>query len=121
MPIETFAMERMQSTWENLVDYDMSESGVRPLTMRELVEMTLRLIGRRRLLIPIPFAVARVQARLFEFFPSPPLTTSQVDLLRTDNVVSGVLRGFRELGIEPKGVEEVVPTYIGRSHVPEPH
>ena len=37
--IEPFAMERMQSTWENLVDYDMSESGVRPLTLRELVEM----------------------------------------------------------------------------------
>ena len=32
-------MERMQSTWENLVDYDMSESGVRPLTLRELGEM----------------------------------------------------------------------------------
>ena len=32
-------MERMQSTWENLVDYDMSESGVRPLTLRNLVEM----------------------------------------------------------------------------------
>src|SRR6187549_2166913 len=39
MPIELFAMERMQSTWENLVDYDMSESGVRPLTLRELVAM----------------------------------------------------------------------------------
>jgi aspartate/methionine/tyrosine aminotransferase len=39
MPIELFAMERMQSTWENLVDYDMSESGVRPLTLRELVDM----------------------------------------------------------------------------------
>jgi aspartate/methionine/tyrosine aminotransferase len=39
MPIEIFAMERMQSTWENLVDYDMSESGIRPLTLRELVEM----------------------------------------------------------------------------------
>ena len=38
-PIELFEMERMQSTWENLVDYDMSESGVRPLTLRELVEM----------------------------------------------------------------------------------
>ena len=37
--IEKFEMERMQSTWENLVDYDMSESGVRPLTLRELVEM----------------------------------------------------------------------------------
>ena len=39
MPIEPFLMERMQSTWENLVDYDMSESGVRPLTLRELVAM----------------------------------------------------------------------------------
>ena len=39
MAIEIFAMERMQSTWENLVDFDMSESGVRPLTLRELVEM----------------------------------------------------------------------------------
>ena len=39
MPIEIFAMERMQSTWENLVDYDLSESGVRPLTLRELIGM----------------------------------------------------------------------------------
>lgn len=39
MAIEIFEMERMQSTWENVVDYDMSESGVRPLTLRELVEM----------------------------------------------------------------------------------
>ena len=39
MAIELFAMERMQSTWENIVDYDMSESGVRPLTLRELVTM----------------------------------------------------------------------------------
>ncbi len=39
MRIETFLMERMQSTWENIVDYDMSESGVRPLTLRELTAM----------------------------------------------------------------------------------
>ena len=39
MRIETFEMERMQSTWENVVDYDMSESGVRPLTLRELTAM----------------------------------------------------------------------------------
>jgi len=99
--------------------YELAGPGV--YTMRELVKITLRLIGRRRLLVPVPFAVATVQARLFELLPSPPLTTSQVDLLRTDNVVSGVLPGFRELGIEPKGVEEVVPTYIGRSHVPASH
>lgn len=39
MAIELFEMERMQSTWENVVEFDMSESGVRPLTLRELVEM----------------------------------------------------------------------------------
>ena len=39
MSLELFDMERMQSTWENLVDYDMSESGVRPLTLRELTAM----------------------------------------------------------------------------------
>lgn len=39
MRIEVFAMERMQSTWENIVEYDMSESGVRPLTLRELTDL----------------------------------------------------------------------------------
>jgi aspartate/methionine/tyrosine aminotransferase len=39
MKIPVFEMERMQSTWENLVDYDMSESGVRPVTMRELMAL----------------------------------------------------------------------------------
>ena len=99
--------------------YELAGPGV--YTMRELVTIALRLIGRRRLLVPVPFAVATVQARLFELLPSPPLTTSQVDLLRNANVVSGALPGFRELGIEPKSVEEVVPTYIGRPHVRESH
>jgi hypothetical protein len=45
MAIELFEMERMQSTWENVVDFDMSESGVRPLTLRELVEMGFDLEG----------------------------------------------------------------------------
>ena len=39
MKIEPFEMERMQSTWENLVEYDMSESGIRAVTLNELVEM----------------------------------------------------------------------------------
>ena len=43
MKIEPFEMERMQSTWENVVEYDMSESGVRPVTLRELVEMGFEL------------------------------------------------------------------------------
>jgi NADH dehydrogenase len=98
--------------------YEIAGPGV--YMLRELVGITLRLVGRRRLLVPIPFAVAELQARLFEFLPSPPLTSSQVDLLKTDNVASGALPGLRELNIEPKSVEEVVPTYIGRSRTHRP-
>jgi uncharacterized protein YbjT (DUF2867 family) len=89
-------------------------AGPRVYTLRNLVEYTLRLVGKRRLLIPIPFALADIQARFLEILPSPPLTTGQVDLLKVDSVASGALPGFPELGIQPKSIEEVVPTYIGR-------
>jgi NADH dehydrogenase len=88
-------------------------AGPRVYTLRELVSMTLYLMGKRRLLIPIPFAMAEIQARLFELLPNPPLTTGQVDLLKADNVASGSLPGFQELKIQPKPIEKVVSTYIG--------
>jgi NADH dehydrogenase len=88
-------------------------AGPRVYTLRELVRMTLNLMGKWRPLIPVPFAVAEFQARLFEFLPNPPLTTGQVDLLKADNVTSGTLPGLQELNIQPKSVEELVPTYIG--------
>ena len=88
-------------------------AGPKVYTLHELVNMTLQLMGKRRLLVPIPFAVAEVQARLFELLPNPPLTTGQVDLLKTDNVASGALPDVQDLGIQPKTVEEVIPTYIG--------
>jgi NADH dehydrogenase len=98
--------------------YELVGPGV--YTLRELVELALRILGKRRFLLPVPFAVAEIQARLFEFLPSPPLTTSQVDLLRVDNLASGALPGFRDLDIRPKAVEDIVPTYIGRLRAPVP-
>ncbi|MGH6792675.1 MAG: complex I NDUFA9 subunit family protein [Methyloceanibacter sp.] len=98
--------------------YELAGPGV--YTLRELVTMTLHLMGKRRLLVPVPFAVAEIQVRLFELLPNPPLTTGQVDLLKADNVVSGALPGLYELKIQPKTVEEVIPTYIG-PRAPGPH
>lgn len=89
-------------------------AGPRVYTLRDLVEYTLRLVGKRRLLIPIPFALAEIQARLLELLPYPPLTTGQVDLLKVDSVTSETVPGFAELNIRPKAIEEIVPTYIGR-------
>ena len=98
--------------------YELAGSEV--YMLRELVRMTLRLMCKRRLLIPVPLAVAEIQARLLELLPNPPLTTGQVDLLKADNVASGTLPGLQELKIQPKTVEEVVPTYIG-TRAPGPH
>jgi uncharacterized protein YbjT (DUF2867 family) len=92
--------------------YELAGPGT--YTLRELVGFALRLIDKRRLLVPLPFAVAAMQARLLELLPSPPLTTSQVDLLRADNVASGALPGFRDLDIRPQSIEDIVPTYIGQ-------
>ena len=92
--------------------YELAGPGA--YTLRELVSFVLRLVGKRRLLVPVPFAVAEIQARLFEFLPSPPLTTSQVDLLRRDNLASGELPGLSELGIRAKAIEDIVPSYVGR-------
>jgi NADH dehydrogenase len=94
-------------------------TGPNVYTLRELVGITLHLIGRQRLLVPVPFAIVQVLARLFELLPSPPLTTGQVDLLRMDNVASGTLPGLQDLNIRPKAVEEVVPTYIRRPRASE--
>jgi NADH dehydrogenase len=87
-------------------------AGPHTYTLRELVGLALRLMRKQRPLVPLPFALAEIQARLFELLPSPPLTTAQVDLLRSDNLASGTLPGFRELDMTPKAVEDIVPTYI---------
>jgi len=87
-------------------------AGPHTYTLRELIGLGLRLIDKRRPLVPLPFALAELQARLFELLPHPPLTTAQVDLLRSDNLASGSLPGFHDLGIAPKAVEDIVPTYV---------
>jgi uncharacterized protein YbjT (DUF2867 family) len=94
-------------------------AGPRVYTLEELVRMILRLYGRRRLLVAMPFAVAEFQAKFFEFLRNPLLTTSQLDLLKVDNVASGTLPGFRELDIKPESVDAMLPTYIGPPHRPE--
>ncbi len=98
--------------------YELAGPGV--YTMRELVTFAQRLIGRPPLVVPVPFAVAEALAQLLELLPSPPLTTSQVDLLKADNVASGTLPGFAALDLQPKAIEEIVPTYVGRVRAPQP-
>jgi uncharacterized protein YbjT (DUF2867 family) len=87
-------------------------------TFRELLEFILREIDRERILVPLPFALARLQAFFLEFLPKPPLTRDQVLLLERDNVVSKSAerdnRTLKGLGIVPTSLEAVVPAYLWR-------
>ena len=88
--------------------------GPRVYTFKEFLELLLAQIGRRRLLLPLPFALADLQAMVLEKFPVPPLTRDQVKLLRHDNVVGEGALTLADLGIAPVAAESVVPTYLDR-------
>ncbi|GIK79540.1 MAG: complex I NDUFA9 subunit family protein [Pseudorhodoplanes sp.] len=96
--------------------YELGGPEVR--TFRQLMEYVLATTGRKRLLVPVPFALARLQAMFLQFLPKPLLTPDQVDLLRYDNVVSEEAvregRTFAGLGIAPTTLEAVVPSYLWR-------
>ncbi|WP_296572408.1 complex I NDUFA9 subunit family protein [Phreatobacter sp.] len=87
-------------------------------SFRELLEFVLATIQRKRLLVSLPFGLARLQAKVLQLLPKPLLTEDQVELLRSDNVVSAAAkaegRTLEGLGIQPQSVEAVVPTYLWR-------
>jgi NADH dehydrogenase len=87
-------------------------------SFKELMQFVLTTIGRRRLLIPIPFALAKMQASVLQFAPKPLLTPDQVELLRSDVVVSEAAkaegRTLEALGIDPVAMAAVVPSYLWR-------
>ena len=92
--------------------------GPEVLTFRQLMEFVLATVERRRLLIPIPFAIAKLQAVVLQLLPKPLLTPDQVELLKRDNVVPAEAahegRTLQGLGIEPQAIAAVVPSYLWR-------
>jgi len=88
------------------------------MTFREIMELILKVTNRSRMLLPVPFGVARLQARALQLPPTPPLTVDQVTMLERDNVVSeaaiGEGRTIEDLGIEPTSAEAIIPGYLWR-------
>ena len=90
-------------------------------SFRELMQQMLQVIRRRRLVLNIPFPIARVMAFGFDMahllsaglIPAQ-ITRDQVKNLAVDNVVSPQARGFEALGIQPTAVEAVLPEYLWR-------
>ena len=76
--------------------------GPEVLTFREILEILLDLIGKKRLLIPMPLTLANLSSKFFQLFPKPLLTQDQLRLLRYDNIVSGKYKTNSDIGIPSK-------------------
>lgn len=96
--------------------YEMG--GPEIFTFRELLEFTLRTTGRTRLLLPVPWTLARMLGAVVGWLPKPFLTMDQVELLKTDNIVGSAAiaesRTLEGMGIAPRNIEAIVPSYLFR-------
>jgi NADH dehydrogenase len=93
--------------------------GPEVLTMREIIEIILAITGRDRMLVPLPFGLAKLKSMFLQFAPGAlKLTPDQVELLRADNVVSDTAKAagltLEGLGIAPDSLEAVAPQYLWR-------
>jgi uncharacterized protein YbjT (DUF2867 family) len=93
--------------------------GPEVLTMREIMEVILAITERKRMLISLPWGLARMQAMFLQFAPRPlKLTPDQVAMLQSDNVVSDAAKAagltLEGLGITPESMGAVAPQYLWR-------
>jgi uncharacterized protein YbjT (DUF2867 family) len=90
--------------------------GPETMSFRQCMEKMLKVIERKRMLVSVPWGLARLQGSLLELLPNPLLTRDQVEMLRTDNVVSQAAeqegRTFTALGIEPQAMDAILPSYL---------
>lgn len=91
-------------------------TGPRALTMRDLLAYVLEQTGRKRPLVPVPMAIAGMQAALLELLPGrfKLLTRDQLRMLERDNLPTVGVPGLAELGVVPTPMELVVPEYLRR-------
>ena len=76
--------------------------GPETLTFKEILEILLNLINKKRLLLPFPLAIAKLSAKVFQLLPKPLLTEDQLRLLKYDNIPSGKYKTNSEIGLPSK-------------------
>jgi len=98
----------------NLEQKTYELGGPENYTFKDLMEILLTEIKKKRLLINIPFGLAKVNSYFLQMMPNPLLTPDQVELLKYNNVVSGEYPTLTDLGIAGTYIKNVLPKYIYR-------
>ena len=74
------------------------------ITFKEVLRRLLKLIDKKRILIPLPLIIAKLSSKFLQKFPKPLITEDQLRLLAYDNVTSGDYKTNFDLGITNKTV-----------------
>ena len=83
-------------------------------SFKELMEILLTEIKKKRFLAPIPFSVAKFQSYFLQMMANPLLTPDQVEMLKYNNIVSGNYPTLKDLGITGTAIQSILPKYIYR-------
>tara|TARA_B100000029_G_scaffold411047_1_gene413225 strand:- start:6572 stop:7498 length:927 start_codon:yes stop_codon:yes gene_type:complete len=83
-------------------------------SFKELMQILLRTIDRKRILLYLPKRIAQLMASFFQLFPNPPLTLDQIKLLENNNIISNNNLTFKDLNINPVSLELILPNYLKR-------
>ena len=83
-------------------------------SFKELMEILLNQIKKKRFLVNVPYNIAKFQSYFLQMLPKPILTVDQVELLKYDNIISGDHPTLKDLGIEGKTIHSILPQYIYR-------
>ena len=84
---------------KNIISKTIECVGPETISLKDILERLLKLIEKKRLLIPIPLFLAKLSALFFQLLPSPLLTLDQLRLLRYNNVASGKYKTNFDIGI----------------------
>ena len=82
------------------------------LSFKEIILKLLKAIDKKRLLIPMPLAIAKMTAKILEMMPNPLITLDQINLLKHDNIPSGKYKTNFDLGLKANKIfEEEIEKY----------
>ena len=91
----------------NKIDTQIIECvGPETITLKEIVEKLLKLISKKRLLVPMPLFLGKLTAQFFQYFPKPLLTPDQLRLLQYDNIASNQYKTNTDIGFPAKSLFE---------------
>ena len=98
--------------FKNINSLTLECVGPEILSLKEILQRLLKLIDKKRLLIPIPLLFAKLVAIFFQLFPKPAITLDQIRLLKYDNIPSGKYKTNLDIGLKNlKKFDEEVQKY----------